>query len=555
MAKSRGIRQETDAASPGPRAAAWERQAPGLSGAIGSLDRRYARYAPPGAGKARRWSGQAWRGERVQAQFVLWTRDGVADTSLEASSLTGPGGAKIAGAAVRPYFVRYVAGDGRLWADILEPAGSGASPMPARTVRPVWLSVDVPPDAKPGKYSGTLLARPRKGKALAFSLELEVLPNLLPPPALWKFHLDLWQNPFAVAGYHDLKLWSGRHWARLGEILKLAAGAGQKCLTVPIVHRPWGGQTHDAFSSLVEWKRDRRGRWKFDYSLFDRYVDFGLKCGITGSINCYSIVPWEGIRYYDEAAKDYAVIPGNPEQEGYELPVSAFLADFSAHLKRRGIFDRTLIAMDERPVGQMQRALDVIAESAPGMRVALAGDDHKELYDSIHDYCFFIKHRVAGPVLKRRAVKGRPTTFYVCCGPERPNNFTFSPPAESAWMGWFAAARGYDGFLRWAFNSWNLDPLADTTYRNKDWPAGDCFLVYPGPLSSIRFERLREGIQDYEKIRILKGTVAKSGAGLKELDRALAGFDYPDCGDDAELAARLNRAKEILLGLSRRGKE
>ena len=32
--------------------------------------------------------------------------------------------------------------------------------------------------------------------------------------------------------------------------------------------------------------------------------------------------------------------------------------------------------------------------------------------------------------------------------------------------------------------------------------------VYPGSLSSIRFERLRGGIQDYEKIRILKDLLA-----------------------------------------------
>ena len=39
------------------------------------------------------------------------------------------------------------------------------------------------------------------------------------------------------------------------------------------------------------------------------------------------------------------------------------------------------------------------------------------------------------------------------------------------------------------------------------WSSGDTYLVYPGPYSSVRFERLREGIQDYEKIRILKTLV------------------------------------------------
>jgi hypothetical protein len=84
----------------------------------------------------------------------------------------------------------------------------------------------------------------------------------------------------------------------------------------------------------------------------------------------------------------------------------------------------------------------------------------------------------------------------------KPNNFTFSLPSESCYEGWFASAMGFDGFLRWAYNSWPENPTIDSRYTR--WPGGDTYLVYPDALSSIRFERLREGIQDYEKIRILR---------------------------------------------------
>ena len=47
-----------------------------------------------------------------------------------------------------------------------------------------------------------------------------------------------------------------------------------------------------------------------------------------------------------------------------------------------------------------------------------------------------------------------------------------------------------------------MDPLADARFRT--WPAGDCFVVYPGGRGSVRFSKLTEGIQDFEKIRILK---------------------------------------------------
>ena len=75
-------------------------------------------------------------------------------------------------------------------------------------------------------------------------------------------------------------------------------------------------------------------------------------------------------------------------------------------------------------------------------------------------------------------------------------------------MSWYSAAHGYNGFLRWAYDSWPADPMRDARYGS--WPAGDCFMVYPGGNSCIRFEKLREGIADYEKIRIVRELVAKS---------------------------------------------
>jgi hypothetical protein len=62
--------------------------------------------------------------------------------------------------------------------------------------------------------------------------------------------------------------------------------------------------------------------------------------------------------------------------------------------------------------------------------------------------------------------------------------------------------------------------------RHTLWPAGDCFLVYPGGNSGIRFEKMREGIVDYEKLRIVRELAAKSSDqsvknSLKELDNLL----------------------------------
>lgn len=85
---------------------------------------------------------------------------------------------------------------------------------------------------------------------------------------------------------------------------------------------------------------------------------------------------------------------------------------------------------------------------------------------------------------------------------------------------WLSVDLSYSGFLRWAYDSWTQDPLVET--KHVTWDAGDCFLVYPGARSSIRFERLREGIQDFEKIRILR----KAKVATPALEAALEKLTY-----------------------------
>jgi hypothetical protein len=154
--------------------------------------------------------------------------------------------------------------------------------------------------------------------------------------------------------------------------------------------------------------------------------------------------------------------------------------------------------------------------------------------------------------MEYRKSKGYVTTWYVCCADVFPNVFTFSPPAEGAFIGWYTTAAGFDGFLRWAYNSWVKEPLLDSRFRT--WPAGDTYIVYPDARSSIRFERLREGIQDAEKIRLLREELERDGSvaakeKLKKLNNTVAQFNIvKDPGNLEELMAK---GKLVLEELSR----
>ncbi len=538
------------------RLKAWERTPAGLHGRFGTIDRRYARNAVPEPEGTTLWQGTAWRGERVSAQLLVWSAFDLSQVRIETVPLKAESGRKLPPDAVRVRPVRSVGADrGGIVGDALDdPAEEGRFHLAARTTRPLWISIDVPRDAEPGLYSGKVTVAVRGGISATFDLTLEVLPLVLPAPADWAFHLDLWQNPFSVARYHRVPVWSKAHFDLLEPVLRMLADAGQKCLSTSIIDRPWGGQTFDPFESMIAWTRGADGTFSFDYTVFDRYVAFGTRCGLDDWINCYSMVPWTNrIRYLDESTGDFVeatVEPGEPLFEEFWRP---FLTDFSAHMKEKGWHHRVAIAMDERPLNLMKPTIALVRDAAPDFKIALAGHNLPALKDDIDDWCVFINPLLDPRIVDERNERGAITTFYVCCGPARPNTFTFSPPAESAWQGLYAAARNYSGFLRWAFNSWVEDPFLDT--KHTTWDAGDCFLVYPGPRSSIRFERLREGIQEYEKIRILRRLAERSTrdevkAALGELDAVLARFTY-ETANKEPAALGVNAAKDAIVSLAR----
>jgi len=137
-----------------------------------------------------------------------------------------------------------------------------------------------------------LSLRSRGEESLTFKLDVEVKDRVLPDPSDWTYHLDLWQNPYATARIHDVELWSEQHFTVMKPLYEMLAGAGQKCITASILHRPWGGQTFDHFESMVEHTLKEDGSWAYDYSIFDTWVSFMMDVGIREQINCYSLIPW-----------------------------------------------------------------------------------------------------------------------------------------------------------------------------------------------------------------------------------------------------------------------
>ena len=519
----------------------------------GSIDVRYSKSEIPAQTSKKSPLLRAWRGERVSAQAVLTTQNELQDVSIAVSDLKN-GRSIIPAAAVKKYFVREVMAepfynkkDSMMVSDRLDPAKTAQ--VEARTTLPLWLDIHVPAEVKAGTYSGTMTVT-ADGKKLSLPLQVQVADRVLPEPREWSFHLDLWQNPYAVARIFDVPLWSKEHFDRMRPLMQLLAAAGQKVITCSVISHPWNGQTYDPFESMIAKMKQLDGSWRYDYTVFDRWVEFMMSCGITEQIDCYTLVPWHyRFDYYDCATNSVKELACRPGEQKYHDFIVPFLRDFSRHLREKGWFQRTHIAMDERPKDQMEAAWQTIQDADPEFKIEGAANYSvdSEAADRVDDISVAFQYDlIKGEGLRRRTAKGQKITFYTCCGPERPNTFTFSPPAESAYLGLHAAACGYDGYLRWAYNSWPKQPNEDSRFGN--WPAGDTYLVYPEG-SSIRFERLVEGIQAYEKIRLLRPELNLKGA--KDLDEMLRYFASNKYEKDVDPVALLQRMNDLLWKLSK----
>jgi hypothetical protein len=131
--------------------------------------------------------------------------------------------------------------------------------------------------------------------------------------------------------------------------------------------------------------------------------------------------------------------------------------------------------------------------------------------------------------LLEEQAKGGEATWYISCDQAypQPNYFIDAPALDPLMVPWITERYKMNGFLYWAANFWNQtpDPWLDPVTFISGFECsggyvlnGEGSLIYPGnhtrrytgqpdvngPVSSIRFELLREGIEDYEYIWMLK---------------------------------------------------
>jgi hypothetical protein len=412
--------------------------------------------------------------------------------------------------------------------------------LPANVVLPLWFTVHIPKSIRAGRYQGTLNLS-ADDHSVKFSLDLEVLEATLPDPPDYSFYLNLWQDPNGVARAHKVKLWSEEHWHLLALYAENLAQHGEKSIMTSVVHDPWNAQTGYEFPTMVEWKYP--GEWKsnaatafqWDFALFDRYVSLMTAAGVKTKIDMYAMVKGPGptpdasIRYFDIRAKTYrteSLRVGDPK---WREAWTVFLPALKSHLIEKGWWQIAYLGFDEKPKELMDQLFDFVSRAGPDFKLVMSGGHVRE--GAGHEVVIYWDElgsekweKELAPMVKRMREKGQIISFYTACEPRFPNLFLYSSLRESRMLPWFAWKYDLSGYTRWAVNAFPEDVWSQPNFK---WHSGDMYFLYPGergPLDGMRFELLRQGIQDYEALRIAHEMASFWGRTdlLKMLDGAVA---------------------------------
>ncbi|MBN1944833.1 MAG: DUF4091 domain-containing protein [Bradymonadales bacterium] len=219
------------------------------------------------------------------------------------------------------------------------------------------------------------------------------------------------------------------------------------------------------------------------------------------------------------------------ETEAFEQLYVRILGILSDHLEDEGWLSLALAyPFDEPHEEQFEwviQGMALIHEGAPNLRRLLTKHYYPELEGSVDVWVPLISFYEWDWARERQAA-GEAVWWYVCCGPKAPypNNFIDHPGIEHRIRFWMAWQNLIEGSLYWETTYWTndlvnpppnyQDPWQDPqSYYYRDgtvgiWGNGDGRLLYPprdwadgeerieGPVPSIRWELLREGIEDYE---------------------------------------------------------
>ena len=407
---------------------------------------------------------------------------------------------------------------------------SDAIDLPAGTAQPVWISVPIPTNCLPGVYKGRLTFQGGSvGTDFRVDQDLEVTVHraVAGPAGLWVTewfalhwpHMQINPQPESEESYALL-----RRYAR-----NLAQHRHNVALISPL--------------ELATFSAGLDQKLQIDFSRFDRWVRIFREEGVIGRIEGGHIggrkAGWESEFVVTAKSIKNGVVESaqvEPSSPAADQFYGQFFPALVAHLKAQGWLGMYLQHLADEPIAQnleSYRAMAALARKyAPELKIIEACHT-KDLVGSIDVWVPQLNYlRQDFEQYQERQKAGDEVWFYTCVFPqgEYANRFLEQPLIKTRLLHWINYRYGVTGYLHWGYNQWTADsPFTHTTRPHGGppyLPAGDPWIVYPGlngPLDSVRFEAMRDGIADYALLASLGQK--DPGAAQALVQRLILAFD------------------------------
>lgn len=468
----------------------------------------------------------AVRNEYESGQIVVTASKKIEKLIVRVGEVTGPDGAKPHISANFVGFVSIKHGTKDTPDEHLVAKAPAEVPDPLLDVRsvsveagrnqPIWLTVYVPETTKPGEYT-TEVEIIADGIPQIVPVKISVHPVTLPDDRT--LFLTNWFNPGNIASAHRLQIWSEAYWKMLEAYARIMADHRQNVVITPIME-------------LIKGRDDGKGNLSFDFSRFDRWVDLFKKAGVIGYIEGGHLggrseweapdfnASWPTIFMPDGSVRTNPSVKVTSEE--YKQFLSVFLPALQQHLEERGLLDVYFQHLCDEPISanaeSYKKLASYVREYAPKLKI-IDACMCSELVGALDIWVPQPPHYEKDiEFFRERQKAGDQVWFYTCLSPKGKymNRFIDYPLIDVRLLHWVNFKYGLTGYLHWGLNYWrNEDPFGQL---EPDWgggnylPPGDSHIIYPGkrgPISSIRFEALRDGVEDFELLKLLEKKDAK----------------------------------------------
>lgn len=430
----------------------------------------------------------------------------------------------------------------------------------------LWVDINLPKDIKAEKHYITINAEMENFYSTPVittatdTTNIEFIPTNLPDNEI---SYTQWFYNDCIATAHNVGIYTEEHWTLIEKYIKLAANVELNTILTPVFTPPLDTQIGHYRPNVQLVKiSEENGKYSFDFSLLDRFIDICKSNGIKNFEICHLYSQWglkaaPAVYVNDELKFGWHT---QSDSEEYVDFLRQFLPELISHLKEKGI-DRNncLFHISDEPnlaaIENYKKAYNVIRP--------LIGDI--KILDAMSNIDFYKMGLMDIPVCASDHIDpfldadiDELWTYYCCCQTDGVSNrFIAMPSTRNRAIGLHLYKYGIKGFLQWGYNFYfstrslyPINPLL-TTSAGGGFPSGDSFSVYPcgdDVYPSLRAIIFKDALQDVRLMKLAESIVGKEK--IISLIEKLAGCEitFKHCPRDIEFYTQVTKElKEIII--------